>query len=168
MRVSSLGLRVEEASFFTGHLKNHDGQSVYTAAMSYRQSACTDRRGKDSRSFAPAVRAESELGHSVIELNLAKSFWRIAFDLGLHLLAADALARKDGDANAHLVAEIPPAIDPAWVDGLAGQPDKNSFSHKPPFSGQPPLRSDLVPCAKGQAALVPDEGKPCRGESAPQ
>ena len=131
--MSRLGFRVEEASFFAGHLKSSDGQSVYTAAVSSGNRIALTAAEKTLARFPFLSELNQRWGGRAVELHLAKAFWQVSFNLALRLLVADALSRQEANADAHHVAEIPPAIDAEWVDGLVGSGTKIHFDTRRSF-----------------------------------
>ena len=102
-----MGLIVEEAQFFAGHLKSTTGEAVSIAAGRRAQdtSLVAAERVVDSSSFLS--NPNISWGKNTIRLHLAKSIWNSLLDAGLRILVASALARDAGAGRAVMLVVRP-------------------------------------------------------------
>jgi len=111
-----LGLHVEEAEFFTGHLRDDRGESVYRVAR--RESAqIAFRVAADVVARVPHLAAlNARYGRQALRLFLAKRVW-LEIELPLRkLLIARALARR-GNATSRVILGVPQRVEGRWLDG---------------------------------------------------
>lgn len=101
--MKSLGFRVEEAKFFTGHLKTPDGQVVYTAALS----AVTDLVSRSTERILARskllAKLNREWGRNIIFTHIARSLDMPAQQIAMRILVVEALKNKKGENKVILV-----------------------------------------------------------------
>lgn len=127
-----LGIDVQEAVFFSGHLRTRDGENIYTAtskALNQIAYNVAESTISESKVFSAL---NHEWGKNTIFLCLAKHFYRIAEYVGhctVHkIMIADALSRDITDEIHYLVLGLPAGFTSESFGQIREQLDLHTYS----------------------------------------
>ena len=113
-----MGIKVEQARFFSGHLKSATGEAASVAAIHWAQNASFKAAEEivDSSDFLSNLNAA--WGRNTIRLHIAKSLCYTMSEAGMRVFVASALAREAGADRAVVLLVRPTDFPSSYLTGL--------------------------------------------------
>ena len=110
-----IGVNIDEAQFFAGHLKSTTGGALSITASHWAHDSSYEAADRVIESSPFLSELNTRWGRNTIRLHLTRRIWVSLQDSGRRILVASALTRESGEEKAVVLVTRPNDFDPSFL-----------------------------------------------------